>query len=666
MAIDAITTEYFTPQWRRPLRENDVTPRYGDFTTGGGKAAKNIITHSSWRHYPCLVCGKPAPLPPNTTGSSSRWKWSEIAGIDPERKENKSDLPDSLDNATKISTNPFDPGYQPPPPKELKEETPLPSSLTSTHYRNHHKRCSRCHSAIYCSASCQKTDYIRGKHKASCLAIGTLWEEKEKLEKLLWGSDERNENSPNYPIVGKFWTDYPEQTDNHSKQQKCLEYCGVLLQLVQLLGRAEAWRVSRMPPPSAWNDRITCAANGLYQRGPINPLAQEVALDLAFSLLYLDRTDMRVRLLIPSLLLMEGGKGGRYIGEAYDYLKYWLRAESSMMVMDLALMGGSEDSAKGIPFLGDRGNDMLEPPEKWMDGDMVYPSVGMVFELAFLKCHLMILLKDGYFEQILNGENRRLMMKDESGSSASSNAKGGEENRFVGSSTSGSHEDITTISFAKRAVDVGESELRRQVHILLSLVHKWNPHLLPALGEPYNINTGASPSSLSNTNPDQQSRTKNTDDRSIFIPPTPPALSTLLDKKPPGFELQYRMGNAGGQSFDEAVSIWQRDMILWHYVNPKTMMFLSEFCRDLEKNLVNVSGLTGCCESSRGTDNFNSIGSGENGDEASDVMDDAKKREEAEDLVAKLQKENPDRTLDQIMMHPEMAQLMIKHLHTKS
>mmetsp|Transcript_3930 Transcript_3930/g.7374 ORF Transcript_3930/g.7374 Transcript_3930/m.7374 type:complete len:127 (+) Transcript_3930:408-788(+) len=126
------------------------------------------------------------------------------------------------------------------------------------------------------------------------------------------------------------------------------------------------------------------------------------------------------------------------------------------------------------------------------------------------------------------------------------------------------------------------------------------------------------------------------------------------------------MGNAGGQSFDEAVSIWQRDMILWHYVNPKTMMFLSEFCRDLEKNLVNVSGLTGCCESSRGTDNFNSIGSGENGDEASDVMDDAKKREEAEDLVAKLQKENPDRTLDQIMMHPEMAQLMIKHLHTKS
>jgi len=34
-----------------------------------------------------------------------------------------------------------------------------------------------------------------------------------------------------------------------------------------------------------------------------------------------------------------------------------------------------------------------------------------------------------------------------------------------------------------------------------------------------------------------------------------------------------------------------------------------------------------------------------------------------EELVAKLRREKPDRTMDQIMMHPEMVQLMIKHLH---
>ncbi len=36
---------------------------------------------------------------------------------------------------------------------------------------------------------------------------------------------------------------------------------------------------------------------------------------------------------------------------------------------------------------------------------------------------------------------------------------------------------------------------------------------------------------------------------------------------------------------------------------------------------------------------------------------------EVEELVAKLRRERPDHTMDQIMMHPKMALLMIKHLH---
>merc|ERR1719223_971314 len=43
-----------------------------------------------------------------------------------------------------------------------------------------------------------------------------------------------------------------------------------------------------------------------------------------------------------------------------------------------------------------RGNDITESPE-WIDGEMVYPSIGMVFELAFLKCHLLYSLRSGRF-----------------------------------------------------------------------------------------------------------------------------------------------------------------------------------------------------------------------------------------------------------------------------
>ena len=99
-----------------------------------------------------------------------------------------------------------------------------------------------------------------------------------------------------------------------------------LLQLVQLLGRGESWRVSRIQQSSNSNDNNnnisinnTTASNttGMTsgrRRGPGNPLSRELAIDIAHRLLHLDRTDLRVRLLIPSLLL-EGG----YYEEAYGF-----------------------------------------------------------------------------------------------------------------------------------------------------------------------------------------------------------------------------------------------------------------------------------------------------------------------------------------------------------
>ena len=155
----------------------------------------------------------------------------------------------------------------------------------------------------------------------------------------------------------------------------------------------------------------------------------------------------------------------------------------------------------------------------------------------------------------------------------------------------------------------------------------------------------------------------------------PPALSTLLNARRPGFELQYRMGNPGGGTFDEAVSIWQRDMILWHAVDPMTMTYLAEFCSRLDENLVDTRVLDGgrtmmagggssyaaaaSCDNNEAGDssNANAVRGGH------DSEANAAKRKEAEELVAKLRRERPDRTMDQIMMHPDMAQLMIKHLH---
>lgn len=448
-----------------------------------------------------------------------------------------------------------------------------------------HKRCSRCKAAVYCSAECQKQDYIDGRHKANCNAIAKLWERKKSLEDSFWESKKIKSTNPfddeeiyhEYPTVGEFWHDQPQS----AMQKNTVNYVVTLLQLIQLLGRGESWRVSKTQ--SSTNNKQSTSR----RRGEGNPLARELAIDLAFQLLYLDRTDMRVRLLIAPLLL-EGG----YYQEAYDYLKYWLQAETSMMIMDLALMGGEEvEDEQTMSFLGIKGENMLESPEEWMDAEMVYPSIGMVFELAFLKCTLLCSLR------------------------------------------SGDHSSIELNGIAEKST---EEELERQTTMLLSLVHKWNPNLLPNLAE-HTIHDGASSDTNTST--------------------TPPGLETLLNKQPPGFELQYKMGNPGGQTLDEAVAIWQRDMILWHVVDPMTMEYLTDFSSRLQEKLVSVESLKGASQNDDSSQKFNV--------EYQDNEENANQRKEAEELVKRLKEENPDRTMDQIMMHPDMAQLMIKHLHTE-
>ncbi|KAL7429444.1 hypothetical protein ACHAXH_002620, partial [Discostella pseudostelligera] len=338
-------------------------------------------------------------------------------------------------------------------------------------------------------------------------------------------------------------------------------------------------------------------------------------------------------------LLVDGG----YYQEVYDYLKNWLHVDSSLMIMDLASLGGDggfgggigggieEEPTRGTVNLMKFSNcDMMEPPEDWMDGEMVYPSVGMVFELAFFKCHLLCSLRSG---QTLPEQDHHY--------NQAGDPVGKELNSL----------------FDRCAAMGGEDELERQVKLLLSLVHKWNPYLLPKLAEPYDIETGAS--SFSN----ESASTLAAVEEGMIVPATPPALSTLLNKHPPGFELQYKMGNPGGGSVDEAVAIWQRDLILWHVVDPMAMQYLSNFCLNLEDNLVDTHCLNGGMKVTKLDQGLE----GSPHDDDAAVQSNAESiqmRKEAEDLAKELQEKYPDRTMDEIMMHPEMSQLMIKHLHT--
>ncbi|KAL7486971.1 hypothetical protein ACHAW6_012586 [Cyclotella cf. meneghiniana] len=555
--------EYFSPHWRRPRRKNDVVPPPSPTASS---------RPPFWKDYPCLIC------------------------------------------------------------RRIRKPTPGPSDDDDAM-----KRCSRCKAALYCSSTCQKLDFREGRHKAHCIALGKLWEEKAASERRLWhgspedacdGDESTNpfdddgehfddEPRRRYPTVGEFWHDRPRTPG----QKRTVEYCAVLLRLVQLLGRAESWRVSRIASGRREAFRVVFGGGSA---GALNPLSLELAIDLAFTLLYLDRTDGRVRLLIPSLLL-EGG----YYQEAYDFIKYWTRVQGCLMILDLALLGGGDthdedgDASDFIDGLQDQ--DMFESPSLWMDGEMVYPCIGMVFELAFLKCHLLSLSKCKQQPSLIDTDRR-----------------------------CGNCETLM-----ERASSVGEEELMRQANLLLSAVHKWNPHLLPKLGQDsYDARFGASFESVT-----KNLTIQSLEPDDIHSPRIPPALETLLNLHPPGFELQYAFGNPGGGSIDGAASIWQRDMILWHVMNPMTMEFLSRFCKELEVNLVDTSVLTGEGEE-RSREGF---GHGVDGySESRAIMDNCMaQRKEAEELVAKLQRENPDRTMDQIMMHPEMAALMIKHLHTE-
>lgn len=449
------------------------------------------------------------------------------------------------------------------------------------------------------------------------MALHKLWEDKARLEHCLWFGEndvnvtstttnpfdddyidpkEANSNgSTEYAIVGKFWYNPPSS----ALQRNTNQYCVVLLQLVQLLGRAESWRVSRIV-----NGR-ELESDGLnsnipWRNNPLNPLSLELAIDIAFTLFHLDRTDRRVRLLIPSLLLE-----GMYYQEAYNFLKFWTRAEGCLSILDLALPGGSnEHETDSCKYTEMEDQDMMESPIHWMDGEIVYPNVGMVFELAHLKCHFMILKS----KQNLSDQN--------------------------------------LFNWMECLDSVSEDGLKHQVHLLLSLVHKWNPHLLPKLGqETYDVHHGA----LSFSDGKD----------SLNNPRLPPALDSLLNLHPPGFELQYSFGNPGGGSIDEAASIWQRDMILWHAMNPLTMEYLSLFCKNLEANLVDTSAFAGVI------DDEVAKGDTAKSSRVEEMKNAAEQRKEAEELVARLRREQPNRTMDQIMMHPDMAALMIKHLHTE-
>eukprot|EP00577_Skeletonema_sp_RCC1716_P031689 CAMPEP_0113411774 /NCGR_PEP_ID=MMETSP0013_2-20120614/22463_1 /TAXON_ID=2843 ORGANISM="Skeletonema costatum, Strain 1716" /NCGR_SAMPLE_ID=MMETSP0013_2 /ASSEMBLY_ACC=CAM_ASM_000158 /LENGTH=80 /DNA_ID=CAMNT_0000298187 /DNA_START=1 /DNA_END=240 /DNA_ORIENTATION=+ /assembly_acc=CAM_ASM_000158 len=80
------------------------------------------------------------------------------------------------------------------------------------------------------------------------------------------------------------------------------------------------------------------------------------------------------------------------------------------------------------------------------------------------------------------------------------------------------------------------------------------------------------------------------------------------------------------------------------------MEYLSNFSSKLQENLVSVESLKGVPQNGSSSSSSPSFDI-----ELQDNEENANKRKEAEELVKRLKEENPDRTMDQIMMHPEMA-----------
>lgn len=343
---------------------------------------------------------------------------------------------------------------------------------------NSSKRCSRCHAATYCSPSCQRRDFTEGQHKSNCKMLGELWKEKSEMESQLWertdesvppddgnaqGTPPTPPNDDELPKVGRFWIEKPiTPLEKHTTA-----YCVCLLKMVQLLGRGESWRLKK----TSYRPK-TLTDEEMRSPPPGNPLALETSLDLALSLLHLNRTDMRVRLLIPALYLELNR-----LQDAYDYVKFWLLPSSTVLIMELTQMELDANGAMELSYLHLSGEDMTERPEDWMDLDMLYPSVGMVLELALIKIKM--------FHRIRRG----------------------------GSSSGG-----VVVPVPDSWYRTGAEELERQSRLLLSVAHDLNPNLLPKFAS-YDV-TSAQPA----------------------------AVRELLDSNPPGFDLQFRMGNPGGRS----------------------------------------------------------------------------------------------------------------------
>jgi len=408
--------------------------------------------------------------------------------------------------------------------------------------------------------------------------LHSFFAEKRQLEELIWSVsiDAGVESSATLCAVaevGKFWVDVPRANDARNPDTvssdkipaTTTKYCACLLKLVQILGRAESWRMKKTPyhPTQRLSEssRIYSSPSQLSSLSG-NPLALDLAIDIAFNLLYLDRIDMRVRHCIPALLLERG-----QIQRAYDFIKFWLLPSSCVFLEELVQgeydltndSNGFEREIISRPFLHLHNQDMLEDPQIWMDFHSVYTGVGMVFELSYIK----IQLSKAYTENSPEYE-----------------------------------------------------KLHAQARLLFATVHAMNGHLIPPMAA-YVVPASGEKA------------------------PPPAAIHELLNHMPPGMDLQYQWGNAGGGSIKEAAGIWQRDMLIWDNDPTVSMKVLCTFAKDLLENRSNIPVVP---ESDPGR---------------TIALEKAKK------LVKELKDKYQDSALsaDQIMMHPEMAKLMLEQLH---
>mmetsp|Transcript_19372 Transcript_19372/g.23802 ORF Transcript_19372/g.23802 Transcript_19372/m.23802 type:complete len:551 (-) Transcript_19372:175-1827(-) len=513
--------------------------------------------------------------------------------------------------------------------EEFQEKKNYPCLVCGTFPAIH--KCGRCRSTSYCSLGCQKKDFTMGRHKENCKLIGNLFKEKHDLEELMWSrtdcsdlfgdesTDHANSNdeesngvggnlSSKLPLVGQFWIeggnggggssvkafskDAAKSFQEQQNQQKShpstaitTKYCTCLLKLVQLLGRDESWRVKKTSyhPVTRQHkeqhnsekdyNNSTTSFNDFCNEELLplagNPLALERSLDMALNLLHLDRTDMRVRSCIPSLFIEMGR-----LQDAFDYIKFWLQPSTTAIIETLN-QNEYDDLQEEIlsrPFLNFSGQDITKSVLDISSAGSAVHDFNLFYPNVGMVFELaLIKIKLSKFFQ----------------------------------SVSSSLEDLP------HELNSTESEnqstmLKKEANVLLSTVHGLNSHLLPPMGD-YVV------PSVSGGGP-------------------PAAVQELLNHMP-GYDLQYRMGNAGGGSKEEAIGIWQKDMVIWDN-DRQAMEFLRDFCADLATNLLDYP-------------RDNSY---------------AKATDKAKELITKLKEKNPKMSADQIMMHPEMAKLMLEQI----